>query len=163
MKISLPERTTNAGVETRLLLAECLGPSHRAYSLADATTCMQLMHLVLSNRVKNPKPFLARDSTLLAVITAHGQFQGFQNYPHYDSRIIKNLQAMVDIANNHKDRRAPVFASFISTAIQVARARAITDPSPGALTAWRTLGSGSPGSTFTLFKTVLGTSFYYTS
>jgi|SRR5579864_8589206 len=159
--ISLPARGTDEGAESRLLLAECRGPSFSGYSLDDATSCMQMMDRVLWNRVNNPRPFLAKNSTLLAVIKAHGQFQGFQNYPNYDAAIANNIQQMIDIANNAHDKRAPVFSSFIKKAIEIARDPTISDPSPGSLTAWRTAGSGSPGPGFKLFTTVLGTTFYY--
>jgi hypothetical protein len=122
---------------------------------------MQLMDVVLWNRVANYERFMAKAKTLLAVITAPGQFQGFRHYPHYDARIVHNLQQMVDIANNPRDRRSPLFNGFVSTAIRIASVPTISDPSPGALTAWRTAGSGSPGTGFQLYKTILGTSFYY--
>jgi hypothetical protein len=159
--IALPARTTDEGAVTRLLLAECRGPSYTSYNLADATQCMQLMDLVLWNRVKNPHPFLAKHPTLLSVITAPGQFQGFQYYPSYDAAIVRNLQQILDIANNPKDPRAKVFADFVSAAIRIAGVTTINDPSyPRALVAWRTAGSGSPGPSFTAFKTILGTTFY---
>ncbi len=159
--ITLPARGTDEGAETRVLLAECRGPAVQGYNIADATTCFQLMDLVLWNRVANPKPFLAKAATLVAVIKAHGQFQGFESYPNYSSGIAQNIQDQLDIANNPKDKRSTVYATHISTAIRIAGADTIADPSPGALTAWRTGGSGSPGSGFTLYKTALGNSFYY--
>jgi hypothetical protein len=159
--IALPPRATDVGAETRLLLSECRGPSFAGYNLIDATSCMQLMDLVLSNRIDNPKPFLAKHDTLLGVITAPGQFEGFQHYPHYSNAIVHNIQQLVDIANRVKDQRAARFAEFITTAIRIATVATIPDPSPGSLVAWRTAGSGSPGAAFTFFKTILGTSFYY--
>lgn len=160
--IALPQKQTDEGAETRLLLAECLGPSIAGYNLANAKSCMQLMDRVLWNRVNNPRPFLAKSPTLIAVITAPGQFQGFQHYPNYDHGIVHNIQSMIDIANNPRDHRGPAFASFIQTAIQVAADASIPDPSPGHLTSWRTAGAGSPGPDFTAFKTILNTTFYYT-
>lgn len=38
--VALPSRDTNAGVEARVLLAECRGPSSSSYKLATATQCM---------------------------------------------------------------------------------------------------------------------------
>jgi hypothetical protein len=58
-----------------------------------ATSCMQLMDLVLWNRVDNPKPFLAKGVTLPAVVKARGQFAGFENYPHYSGGIASNIQS----------------------------------------------------------------------
>jgi hypothetical protein len=160
--VKLPDKGTDEGAETRLLLAECRGPSFSAYNLADATLCMQLMDLVLWNRVhNNPKQFLAKHATLIGVITAPGQFAGFEKYPNYDSQIVHNIQSMVNIANNPKDKRSSDFADFINAAMTVAGAPMISDPSNGLLAAWRTGGSSSPGSNFTLYKTVFGNDFYY--
>jgi len=159
--ITLPEKDTDHGAESRLLLAECRGPSLAGYNLADARTCMQLMHLVLWNRVKDPGPFLAKAKTLVAVITAKGQFRGFEPYPDFDPLIANNIQQMIEIANNQKDKRSGHFADFLNTALSVAAGPIMTDPSKGALTAWRTAGSGSPGSHFKLHQTVLGTDFYF--
>ena len=159
--LKIPDKHTDEGAETRLLLAECRSPAFSSYSLADATSCMQLMDLVLWNRVThNPRQFLAKHATLVGVITARGQFQGFENYPNYDSRIVHNIQSMIDIANNPKDKRSSDYTDFINAAMSVAAATTINDPSPGLLAAWRTGGSSSPGTGFTLFKTVLGTDFY---
>lgn len=159
--ITLPDRTTDEGLEARVLLAECRGPSFSGYVLADAVTCMQFMDLVLWNRVKNPTPFGAKRPTLQSVVTAKGQFAGFESYPNYKDGIRKNIQAMIDIANNSKDKRNVSFAAHIQAALDVAKNATILDPSPGKLVAWRTAGSGSPGAGFTLFRTVSGTTFYY--
>jgi hypothetical protein len=160
--LKLPKKDSDEGAETRILLAECRGPSVSGYNLADATTCMQLMDRVLWNRVHNkPSQFLAKHPTLIGVITAPGQFQGFQNYPNYDSVLVHRLQQMVDIANSTKDKRSGDFTDFINAAISISGAPSIDDPSNGLLAAWRTADSGSPGSNFTLYKTVLATDFYY--
>jgi hypothetical protein len=122
---------------------------------------MQYMDLVLWNRVENPRPFLAKDGTLLAVIKARGQFQGFENYPHYSRLIVHNIQQAVNIANNPKDKRSSEFQALIQTAIDIAGSPTIPDPSKtGFLAGWRTAGSGSPGSDFTFVMTVWGTDFY---
>ena len=148
--------------ETRLLMAECRGPASAGYSLADAKACMEFMDLVLWNRVDNPQPFLAKANTLVAVLTAPGQFAGFQTYPNYSAAIVKRLQDILNIANSPKDKRAQAYTDFINAAIDIAaRSTTIPDPSPGAVTAWRTAGSGSPGQGFTFFRTILGNSFYY--
>lgn len=159
--ITLPAKTTDEGTETRVLLAECRGPSYGSYSLSVATTCMQLMDLVLWHRVANPRPFGARGHSLQAVIKARGQFAGFENYPNYDSAIVARIQAMINIANNSRDARSQDFADFINAAIGVSNAPTIPDPSAGTLVSWRTAGSSSPGSGFTLYNTVLGIDFYF--
>lgn len=159
--IQLPAKNTTAGAETRLLLAECRGPSFASYSLTLAKNCLQLMDRVLWNRVHDPKPFLAKGPTLEDVIRAKGQFAGFENYPNYDNSIAARIQRMIDIANSAKDKRSKDFTDYIDTAIEVAKAQPIPDPSPGKLVAWRTAGSGSPGSSFSSYRTVLGIDFYY--
>lgn len=157
--IQLPPRGHDDGAESRLLLAECRGPAIAGYNLADAKLCMQLMDVVLWYRVANPRLFLAKHASLLAVITAPGQFQGFQSYPNYSQEIVYRIQQMIDVANNPKDHRSPSFAQHIRTAIGVSNDKTIEDPSPH-LAAWRTSGSSAPGSEFSFYKTVLGMDFY---
>jgi hypothetical protein len=160
--ISLPPKNNTEGVEARVLLAECRGPSFNTYTLTDATTCMQLMDRVLWNRLSNPAKFGARGATSLAdIIKAPGQFAGFESYPNYDVAIVNRIQAMVNIANSTKDGRNQDFTDFINAAIGVANDPSIQDPSPGTLAAWRTKGSGSPGGTFKKHTTQLGNDFYY--
>jgi hypothetical protein len=159
--VQLPAKNTDEGLESRVLLAECRGPLAPGYNLADATLCMQLMDRVLYNRVDSPRPFLAHDSSLLAVIRARRQFQGFERYPHYSPDIVNRLQGMIDIANNPKDPRNVPCASHIQAAITVARSESIVDPSSGTLAYWRTAGSGSPAPAAKIYKTVLGIDFWY--
>jgi hypothetical protein len=160
--ISLPAKNDAEGAEVRVLLAECRGQSFSTYTLADATTCMQLMDRVLWNRRSDPAKFGARGAKSLAdIIRAPGQFAGFQNYPNYDVSIVNRIQAMLNIANSTKDKRSQDFADFINAAIDGANDPSIQDPSPGTLVAWRTKGSGSPGGNFKKHDTVLGNDFHY--
>jgi len=160
--LTLPDESSNAGVETRILLAECRGPAARDYTFAAATEAMQLMDVILRNRLKNPKPFMARGATDIAgIVRARGQFAGFENYPKYSAMIRANIQDALNIANNPKDSRSAVYAQFINKAIEIAKSVRYSDPSPGTLVAWRTSGSGSPGGTFKFYKQVLGNDFYY--
>jgi hypothetical protein len=122
---------------------------------------MQFMDLVLWNRVDDPTPFLAKQATLLAVVTARGQFKGFEGYPSYNAGIRQNIQDMLNIANNSKDKRSGNFATHIQAALDIAKNPSIPDPTPGKLVAWRTGGAGSPGSGFKLFRNVSNTNFYY--
>ena len=153
---------TAVGAETRLLMAECKGPSFPGYTLASAKKCMQLMDLVLWNRLRNnPAQFMAKHAkTIIDIIKAPGQFAGFETYPNYSGGIAHNLQSMLDIANNPKDSRQTDFVDFISTAIDVAEQDTIIDPSGGIAAAWRTHGAASPGSNFVKFDTVGGNDFY---
>jgi hypothetical protein len=155
--VSLASITTAEGAETRVLLAECRGPSYSGFSLSVAQECMQLMDVVLWNRVK----LRGYPDTLIKVIKQKGQFQGFESYPNYDSGIRANIQSMINIANAQHDPRSSAFADFINAAKQIASAATIADPAdPRHLTAWRTAGSGSPGGAFQSYKTVSGTTFF---
>jgi hypothetical protein len=146
----------------RLLLAECRGPSSSSYNLDDATTSMQLMDRVLYNRLNDPSKFAAKGATTVGdIIRAPRQFAGFENYPSYDQSIVNRIQAMLNIANSAKDKRAADFVEFINSAIKVASDPSIQDPSPGTLASWRTAGASSPGSSFKKHATILGNDFYY--
>jgi hypothetical protein len=122
------------------------------------------MHLVLRNRLKNkPAQFMAPNAkTITDIIKGKKQFQGFDNYPHYNGGIKSNLQLMLDIANKPKDPRQAKFADFINAAITIATdPTTIPDLSGGFLAGWRTVGSGSPGNNFIFFKTIGGNDFYW--
>jgi hypothetical protein len=162
-KLFLAPRPTEVGAETRLLMAECKGPSFPGYTLSSATECMQLMDLVLWNRLNNnPAQFMAKGATtIIDIIKAPGQFAGFANYPNYSGGIAANLQRILDIANNDSDRRQGDFRDFVNAAIGVAGDPTIPDTSPGTVAAWRTQGASSPGSRFTKFRTVGGNDFYF--
>jgi len=160
--VALPPKDNGVGAETRILLAECGGPVLKSYTLAKAKESMQLMDRVIWNRMANPAPYLARGAKTVAdIIKAPGQFAGFGSYPDYDGKIVNRIQSMINIANSTRDKRNSTYADFITTAIEVAKAQPVIDPSPGKLTFWRTAGSGGPGGNATHFKTVLGVDFYY--
>ena len=91
--ISLPERNSDAGVESRVLLAECKSPAYSdTYTLELASECMQLMDAVLRNRLANPSPYGAKGAISLAdVVKAKGQFAGFGKYPNYDETLKKGF------------------------------------------------------------------------
>lgn len=76
--IQLPDRNSNEGVESRVLLAECPGPANPNYTIELASEAIQIMDAVLWNRMKNPGPFLAaRAKPLADIVRARGQFKGF--------------------------------------------------------------------------------------
>jgi hypothetical protein len=144
-------------------MAECRGPSFKTYVAADALKCMQLMDLVLWNRLaNNPKQFAAAGAkTIVDIIKAPGQFAGFETCPNYSAGIASTLQQILDIANNPKDKRGALFTEFVQNAIDVANNATISDPSPGFMAGWRTAGASSPGSAFTKHTTVGGNDFYF--
>lgn len=159
--IKLPPETIDQGLEVRLLLAEVRGPQQVGYNLADATKAMQWMHVILRNRIADPKPFGARTGTLTSVATAHNQFAGFENYPRISQAILTNLTTLLRIANSANDRRSSVFETHINLAIATANATNLVDPSPGRLAAWRTAGATSPGKEFTFYQRLSFNDYYY--
>ena len=159
--IVLPPVATPAGIETRMLIAEVRGPFLPGYNLPDATKAMQWMHIIVQNRMANPKPFGASEGTVEAVIKAHNQFAGFDTYPNIAQAVLANINAKLAIANATRDRRSADFVDYINAAITTAASNTIVDPSPGKLTAWKTAGANSPGPTFTFYQTLLGNDYYY--
>jgi hypothetical protein len=162
--VELPPKDTDAGVEARLLLAECRSPAFtRTYTLPDAVLSMQLMDRVLWNRLAEPAKFNAKGAKNLADIArARKQFEGFEKYPDLTGNIEANIRAMIDIANNPKDKRQQVYADHVNAALKVAHGQRIPDPSPGVLAFWRTAGSGKPTPDSETYTTLMNNSFYYT-
>lgn len=162
-KLALPEKTTDAGVEARTLLAECANPSSPWWTTqADALTCMQLMDRVLWNRMSDPGKFNARGAKSLAdIVRAPNQFAGFDHYPNYDPSIVRNIQNMLDISNRDGDARRMAYRAFVEAAINIALGTRIDDPSPGMLAAWKTQNAKSPGPNFKPYKSLLNNTFYY--
>lgn len=160
--IVLPPKDSNAGCEVRLLLAECRSPAYKGFSLADAKLSMQYMDKVNFNRLEDPKPFGEAGAKSIAdIVSAPGQFAGFGGYPHIDQDLMLRIQSIVDIANSRKDKRKQRYLDFIDAAIAVTTEASIADPSPGHPTSWRTAGSGAPGGSFKLFKSLMGNTYYY--
>lgn len=143
--ITLPDASLVAGLQARLFLAECRSPAYSDYNAAATKKSMQWMDIVLHNRVANYKAFGASGPNMTAVVSASGQFAGFQNYPTLSTTIANNIKTILDIANNTSDSRSSAYRAHVQLAINVGNADPITDPSSGKLTFWRTAGSSSPG------------------
>jgi hypothetical protein len=160
--VVLPPKDSNAGCEVRLLLAECRSPAYQVYTLADATLSMQYMDKVLFNRLENPQPYGAAGAKNIAdIVRARGQFAGFGTYPTINDDLALRIQSIIDIANSRNDKRKESYIGFINAALAVTSDPSIADPSPGKLTSWRTAGSGPPGGSFKLFKSLMGNTYYY--
>jgi hypothetical protein len=162
-KVALPVRdNSDFSVEVRVLLAECATPLRSDYTLVNAVSCMQLMDLVLWNRLTAPAKFSAKGAkSLVDIVKAKGQFHGFEDYPNYSGAIIDRIQTIVNIANTERDTRRPACVAHVNAAIDIAKGERIADPSPGMLAAWRTVAHRSPGGNFKKHATVLGNTFFY--
>jgi hypothetical protein len=162
-KLAYPDRNSIEGAEVRLLLVECRGPKFADYTLEKATECMQLMDLVLYNRLlTKPRMFMAKGAKdIIDIIKGRGQFKGFESYPTVLSSITAALTQTLQFANDPKDPRHEKYAAFIQAAINVANSACIADASPGLVVFWRTAGSEGPGGTAVKYKTVGGNDFYW--
>jgi hypothetical protein len=169
MPVSLPSKHEERGAVARLLLAEARDPGQeRTYQESDSKIAMQWMKRVLQNRLENrPTQFNAPHArTLVDIIKARGQFEGFSAYPNYSAAIAKRLQDIIDIANNPRDRRSAAHTRFVLNAIEVATAPAIPDPSRvlnpqnNLICAFVTRDTRSPGPRFVYFGERGGNSFY---
>lgn len=161
--LALPASTLVAGGVARLLLIESQSPWYKTSDNTATATSMQWMRLVLENRLANsPAQFGAAGATsLLDIIRANNQFQGFSGYPNLSSDFNKKLSEMVTIANDDSHPYQERFIGFINNAVGAATSpKAIADPSPTGLYGWRTTGSGSPGARFVEYAKVGGNTFY---
>jgi len=160
--LTLPDIGSDEGVEARVLLAECRGPAYSDYTFEAAACCMQLMDIVLWNRMAAPRAYLApKAHTLADIVRAPGQFAGLRKFPTLPPEIRLRINKILEIANHPNDARNGAYLSFAQKAIDIAKSPTYLDPSPGKLVAWRTSRHGTPGRGFFLYKTVLNNDFFY--
>jgi hypothetical protein len=162
-KFQLPARNTTEGLVARLLLAETTTPANSKYTLADAATCMERMILVLNNRLKNPGQFASRGTRIEDIITAPGQFEGFEAFPKNYAKVIPRIQGILDKANDNTVASQGAYQAHLDKAIELATKHSspISDPSTTELIGWRTAGHGSPGPNFVAFDPpLMGIQFF---
>ena len=158
----LPAADTDAGVLARLFLAESPPPGRTGYSVETSSEAMTLMRIVLDNRRATPSGrWASAGATSLAdVVRARNQFEGFGAYPTLSAPVTARIDDMLAIANNSGDRRQATIRAHVDQAIAIASGEPPADPTKTGLYWWRTEGSGAPGNGVTLYKSVLGNSFY---
>lgn len=161
-RIALPAAATNEGLLVRLFLAEAPGPGVAGATDATSTEAMTLMRVVLENRLATPSGRWGSDgaTSMGDVVRARGQFEGFSGYPALPAGVSSRIENMVAIANDSGDGRQAAMRAHVERAIAVASAPRPADPTPTGLYWWRTAGSGAPGTGVTVYKTLLGNSFY---
>jgi hypothetical protein len=163
-KLELPAASSEEGLLARLLLAESINPGMPGYDAAKSRTGMQWMRVVLANRLKDPGSFGAKGATTVReVVTAPGQFAGFEKYPALGSKQEKVITAVLATANDDSDARQEKYARFVRDALEVAQSKSvIADPCPTGLYGWRTVGHGSPGKGFAAYGGPLSGNQFYT-
>ncbi len=161
--LTLPTGNENQLALIKLLLAESPSPAYANYNIATFKTGMQWMRLVVENRLKMKSYLVGSEgaTTLIDVIKARNQFEGFGSYPTIAKQQLENINNILAIASDgtHPDQQR--FYDHVSAAIAVVTKEAlIADPCPTKLLAWRTSGSGYPGGSFKYYKTFSGQDFY---
>jgi hypothetical protein len=162
--LELPPVNSEQGILARVLLVENIPPSDtRFQSMPQSIISMQWMRHVLINRFKFGSRYFGADnvSSLTALIKAHNQVRGFENYPTLAAIQNFNLANIVNIANDASDKRHSACREYVQNAVNVANGlNPGTDPCPTGLYAWRTAGEAGPGANFVKFETLGGQDFY---
>jgi len=164
-KLVLPAEATEQGMLARLLLAEAHSPGQSGYDASKSKTAMQWMRLVLANRLNNsPERFNAKGAkTLLDIVKAPKQFEGFQDYPKLGSAQSTRIDEIVSIANSDSDTRQEKYAQFLQNALEVVASNTlIADPCPTGLYGWKTAGSHPPGGHFVKYGDPQSGNQFYT-
>jgi hypothetical protein len=173
----LPDISTNAGVMSRLIIAECKNPGYDDYTEDDGKLSFRLMQAVISNRLKNnPSQFGAAGATTYAdIISAPNQFAGFSSN---GGTIVlsQSVSDRIDAVLKKANAGSPgPYLAFVQDILNQVGAT-INDPLSGVTTingtavqggvyGWRTLGTGDPGGLFfpippAFGGVVLGNQFY---
>ncbi|WP_446470223.1 hypothetical protein [Xenorhabdus stockiae] len=163
-KISIPaDLTTEQRAMLMVLLAETTSPDTIGgkYDEKEAKDTMQYMHDVLLNRVKSPKSqYLGvpkHGNKLIGLISAPKTIEGFQQYPNIKTSIKDRIDGMIVTANDGTQDKFLAYRRLITNAINIAKSNHISNAE---VIAWRTEGSGSPGSNFIKLFSLQGQEFY---
>jgi hypothetical protein len=175
--VDLPDISTDAGILSRLIIAECMHPGDPAYNRDDGLLTFRLMQATVANRLNNnPGQFGAAGATCYAdVITAPGQFAGFiqlDDQTVIAQPVADNIASVLDTANQGDPGPCAQFVQDILDRVN----GTVEDPLAGCVSingtavvggcyGWRTAGSGDPGGRFfpvpeTLGGLLLGNQFY---
>ena len=163
-KIELPNKNTEAGAVTRMLLAENYTPESAHYNEKDSLIAMQWMRNVLENRLAFSHPHLLQvphgSKSFIATIKG-GSVEGFRSYPTIQKGKEKNITDAVKFANHARHPHFLQFRKHVENAIAVANGeKRGDDPCPTKLYAWKSEGSPAPSSNFVKFRTLVGQDFY---
>jgi hypothetical protein len=165
-KLEYPAIGTDAGMLTRLLLAETPSPDmKKIYNEKDARTVMIWMRVVLANRLATPSHIWGSTGakTLADVVKSTKpsvQFEGFSQYPTISKKIQARLDDLLSVANDGSDPRRENNKKFIQMAIEVAGMNNLVDPCKTGLYFWRTAGSGKPSPEAIVYQTLMNNTFY---
>lgn len=157
----LPPPHTDAGVLSRMLIAECRGPAYPDYDERESYWAMQAMKAVVHNRLfSDPARFGATGARYYAdIICAPGQWAGFGRGPRGEWWIEPEILQRVDEVVRQANTGTPgPYHRFVQHALAITYG-AVQDPFaqlrwvegqavyPGAY-GWRRAGSSPPGGKF---------------
>jgi len=175
--IQLPDISTDAGVLSRLIIAECENPGFSDYNESDGQLSFRLMQAVVANRLSNnPGQFMAPGATDFAdIITAPNQFDGF-TMSGGSVQISQSVSDRIDTVMTNANTGSPgPFFQFVQDILNQVNGAAndpfsgVTSingtPVQGGTFGWKTVGSPAPGANFlaipvALGGVVLGNQFY---
>lgn len=175
--VQLSDISTDAGVLSRLIIAECENPGYADYSRADGQLSFRMMQATVVNRLNNnPGQFCAPGAqTLIDIVTAPNQFQGF-SLANGTVTLSQAVSDRIDAVMSNANTGAPgAYAQFVQDIIDQVTGP-VNDPLSGVTSingtavqggvyGWRTVGSGDPGGSFFAIPpqfagVLLGNQFY---
>ncbi len=178
-KIVLPDEKTEAGLLTRVLLAESISPSYLTdYGDGkEIIETMKLMRTVLENRIKaaqtnqglknliacNPATLDFKGIVFASQCgsTKKTQIEGFRN-GKIDTKQANTIANIVSIANDGTNSRFDLFRRHVEAAIAVAEGSKLSNDnlSADSLMFWVTAGSAPPSDYAVKHSTRGGQDFY---
>lgn len=160
--LALPAADNRCRLLTRLLLAETITPTRAGQSADDIPECMRSMRVVIENRLARPSARWgsAGARSLRDVVRARNQFEGFQAYPTLSVRVAGSIDQLVALANNAGDPRQQWMLQHIRLAINIATGPSTRDPTGGKLFWWKTDNAPPPSADVSIYKTLVGNTFY---
>lgn len=146
----LPPENTDEGLLARLLLAECIQPSSIYYpGDEESLRTMQYMRLTIENRVAFPNYRIFGNPnarTVLGIVTADGQFKGFEHYPKLSELQSTNINDAVRLSNDGSGAKFTIYRKHVQQALDVANGQA--PKIAGKIYGWRTSDSTPAGGAF---------------
>lgn len=143
-----------------LFLAENPTPEDAGYNAAEVVMSMQWMRIVIENRRPDPQRFGAVNGTYAGIVTAKGQFAGFEGYPTIAKKQMTRLDQIIDRANDDEHPKQAAYGQLVQWANFVAVMAKPEDPCTTGLYGWRTAGSSAPGGDFEEYRQKAGNQFY---
>jgi hypothetical protein len=160
--VALPDPGTNVGMLVRLFLAETQTPDRAGAEAVNLPEAMRLMRVVVENRLAKPSGrWGSAGATRMAdVVRAPSQFEGFNAYPTLSPTVANNIADIIRIANDASDRRFAAMRAHLTSAISIASGPRPADPTATGLYWWKTFNSAPPGTGVTVYRTLVGNTFY---